>query len=554
MSINSNNFLEQFENQGFYFSKEMIFNFHNCLITKPFVILSGISGSGKSKLGELYADIINEDDTSTLEIIPVKPNWTDSKGLFGYHNILNNSYYLTPLIKIMIRALTTNDKPHFVILDEMNLAKTEYYFADYLSLLESRRIKKTSPKVDIHNYESIVDNFPLKNLSLSDAIILAAIDINKDEYLKVAEYRNNNFSEAWKIKNSRSDNDNWKAQFRTELNQGPNRQANRFFTTTGNGEYKLKDFNDLLPEDKIIFKNLKHLYDKYTKKEIYFKRKNITLHNNNCCISSNCLNNCEVDSCELSNDMKYTCPRLYDRQNDIYLVPPSMPIPINLFTIGTVNIDETTNMFSPKVLDRSNILEFNNVDFIRYLNLDSTTYSYLNLNCLTNNDNYYFSPNLSLECKLMDLPSKDFSLDFKDKHGEYFDDIIRINSILEPVSFNFGYRVLNEISFYIYNVTNNSTDLNNIKIATDLQILQKILPKIYGNFETLWIPLTKILLVCLEESKDKYNSTNIAYDSYKVSRDTILKNLNSSKYPRTVKKIIFMLDNLANKGFTSYFS
>ena len=60
MSINSNNFLEQFENQGFYFSKEMIFNFHNCLITKPFVILSGISGSGKSKLGELYADIISE--------------------------------------------------------------------------------------------------------------------------------------------------------------------------------------------------------------------------------------------------------------------------------------------------------------------------------------------------------------------------------------------------------------------------------------------------------------------------------------------------------------
>ena len=52
MSINSNNFLEQFENQGFYFSKEMIFNFHNCLITKPFVILSGISGSGKSKLGQ----------------------------------------------------------------------------------------------------------------------------------------------------------------------------------------------------------------------------------------------------------------------------------------------------------------------------------------------------------------------------------------------------------------------------------------------------------------------------------------------------------------------
>ena len=101
---------------------------------------------------------------------------------------------------------------------------------------------------------------------------------------------------------------------------------------------------------------------------------------------------------------------------------------------------------------------------------------------------------------------------------------------------------------------NVAIDLNNIKIATDLQILQKILPKIYGNFETLWIPLTKILLVCLEESKDKYNSTNIAYDSYKVSRDTILKNLNSSKYPRTVKKIIFMLDNLANKGFTSYFS
>lgn len=89
---------------------------------------------------------------------------------------------------------------------------------------------------------------------------------------------------------------------------------------------------------------------------------NIVLHNCNKCIDENG-NSCECEHCPYAAEDRYLCELLYDKETEHYYVPSELPIPLNVFTVGTVNVDETTYMFSPKVLDRSNVIEFNEVDF-----------------------------------------------------------------------------------------------------------------------------------------------------------------------------------------------
>lgn len=120
----------------------------------------------------------------------------------------------------------------------MNIAKTEHYFADYLSLIESRRTaeKKVGPSLadlqEIFHYDT--------KITLSEAIILAALDINKPGVaLKIEDYRVNRFSELWK--STFYGGNNWTAQYRSELNQGTNRLANRVFEKVADGEYRLKE-------------------------------------------------------------------------------------------------------------------------------------------------------------------------------------------------------------------------------------------------------------------------------------------------------------------------
>lgn len=154
------------KSRGFYYSKEQLYNFYISLKTKPFVILSGISGSGKSKIADLFAEymaFVTSTDQN-YELVSVKPNWTDSRGIFGYHNIINNTYEITPTVKLFIRAIANPDKPYFLLLDEMNLAKVEYYFSDFLSLLESRRISEETDSF------KILSKLPSK-ITLSEAII-----------------------------------------------------------------------------------------------------------------------------------------------------------------------------------------------------------------------------------------------------------------------------------------------------------------------------------------------------------------------------------------------
>ena len=126
--------------KSFIYHYNDLANFYLSLKTKPFIILAGISGTGKSKLVKLFANAVGAtSDNGQYNIISVKPDWNDSTELFGYKNI-NDEFVPGKLTEIIFRASKEENinKPYFICLDEMNLARVEYYLSEYLSIIESR--------------------------------------------------------------------------------------------------------------------------------------------------------------------------------------------------------------------------------------------------------------------------------------------------------------------------------------------------------------------------------------------------------------------------------
>ena len=118
----------------------------SALRSKPFMILAGISGTGKSRIVREFAymtcpkDLQDKDGTTPGNycMIEVKPNWHDSTELLGYYSAMNKEYMFTKFDRFVVKAWLNPDTPFFVCLDEMNLAPVEQYFAEFLSVLETR--------------------------------------------------------------------------------------------------------------------------------------------------------------------------------------------------------------------------------------------------------------------------------------------------------------------------------------------------------------------------------------------------------------------------------
>ncbi|KYZ65003.1 AAA family ATPase [Bacillus sp. GZT] len=139
------------QSKGFYYEKKDLINFFLSLKTKPFVILSGISGTGKTKIVQWFAESLGAtEENGQFTLIPIRPDWSDSSDLLGYVN-LQGEFQERPLIKVLEAADANPNRPYFVVLDEMNLARVEYYFSDFLSVIESRKWKDgkivTSPVI-----------------------------------------------------------------------------------------------------------------------------------------------------------------------------------------------------------------------------------------------------------------------------------------------------------------------------------------------------------------------------------------------------------------------
>lgn len=177
--------------------------------TKPFLLLAGISGTGKSRIvRELARACWDEDSTEykaqkpkNFEMIQVKPNWHDSTELMGYVSRVSGSpiYVIGDFLRFITQAWENLDTPYFLCLDEMNLAPVEQYFAEFLSVIESRKSnedgtittdpilkKSTEDWYRVLTAELTGDNETLRNQFLEEGItipqnLIVVGTVNMDE-------------------------------------------------------------------------------------------------------------------------------------------------------------------------------------------------------------------------------------------------------------------------------------------------------------------------------------------------------------------------------------
>lgn len=152
--------------------------FLTAIRTKPFLLLAGISGTGKSRIVREFAfkscpKYLQDKEGITPGnycMIEVKPNWHDSTDLLGYYSRLGKAGYLfTKFVKFLVKAKMFPTVPFFVCLDEMNLAPVEQYFAEILSILETRKHPKNEETgetdITMVKTETIIDALYFRELS-----------------------------------------------------------------------------------------------------------------------------------------------------------------------------------------------------------------------------------------------------------------------------------------------------------------------------------------------------------------------------------------------------
>ena len=150
------NFFETFKNDSipslkFNEASDNIKSLVRAIRTKPFVLLAGISGTGKSRIVRKLAQACWEPGSdeakthkpSNFEMVQVKPNWHDSSELLGYVSRIGDrpQFIAGDFLKFIAKAWENPTIPYFLCLDEMNLAPVEQYFAEYLSVVESRKLQ-----------------------------------------------------------------------------------------------------------------------------------------------------------------------------------------------------------------------------------------------------------------------------------------------------------------------------------------------------------------------------------------------------------------------------
>ncbi len=393
--------MDRIDAQGLYFPAELVSNYLLSLQARRFVLLTGISGTGKTRLALVVAKHFTGGEEERYEVVSVRPDWTDNRGLLGWHNPLTGGYSSTPFLKLVLRAgqeLVAAQKegrepdPYFVILDEMNLARVEHYFSDFLSCLES-------------------------------------------------------------------------------------------------GEPML-------------------LHDE---------------------------ENLEIDGIPL---------------------PSRVTVPTNLFITGTVNVDETTYMFSPKVLDRAFTIELNVVDLdaIGQTGSRSGEPTPLWLSSLPAAP-VQLAMSASQATRSGQRSPADEWAAFKElEDGHLAISVVALNGLLTPWGRHFGYRVAIEIARYVCLARSQAGESAEVlQAALDLAVLQKVLPKLHGTQQQLQDVLDGLLSYAVTGA---VGADPVEPDAWTVDGDQLVPTGagggESAALPRTAAKLWRMMDRLQRQGFTSY--
>lgn len=172
-------FSDKINQSGLIFSQQLIQRFIASLCTKPFVICSGLSGSGKTKLAQAFVQWISETN-SQYKIIPIGADWTNREPLLGYPNAIEKDNYVVPengALELIVKAIKDKKRPYFLILDEMNLSHVERYFADFLSAMES------GEAISLHTIEYIEKVIPKAIKLPKNLFIIGTVNIDETTYM-----------------------------------------------------------------------------------------------------------------------------------------------------------------------------------------------------------------------------------------------------------------------------------------------------------------------------------------------------------------------------------
>ncbi len=165
-------------------SDQFVKRYFTLNLSKPFILLTGLSGSGKTKLAQAFSMWIS-DSEQQYKIIPVGADWTSREPLLGYPNNLESGKYIKPdngVLDLLIEAQDKSNLPFFLILDEMNLSHVERYFADFLSAMESK------VPIPLHSNDTdlVADDGTIipSEVSIGDNIfIIGTVNIDETTYM-----------------------------------------------------------------------------------------------------------------------------------------------------------------------------------------------------------------------------------------------------------------------------------------------------------------------------------------------------------------------------------
>jgi 5-methylcytosine-specific restriction enzyme B len=187
-------FAEAVEASGLRFpaGSNLVRSFLSSLLAKPFAILTGLAGSGKTQLAMRLGEWFGTDEHGRHRhvVVPVRPDWTGPESIFGYEDALRTSasgapvWFVPEAFEFVLRAANDPEHPYLLILDEMNLAHVERYFSDFLSGVESRRPVLPDLVLDEKSRQWVLRDVEAQRLPLPrNLFVVGTVNVDETTYM-----------------------------------------------------------------------------------------------------------------------------------------------------------------------------------------------------------------------------------------------------------------------------------------------------------------------------------------------------------------------------------
>ena len=525
-----------YRSKGFSFPPDILSRYALSLSAKPFVILSGISGTGKTKIAQLFPiEEINTNSRKEVTVSAANPEKisvtvtaglrdTDGRGNINakFMSVVFESDELALIEKRIeqLKAANRDDnirepKSIEIIAPSGSVMKWSVYVQRANSPLIRLRSKSKRSEVPSYDWQPFLQRHYDKN----DIITLEKVGPYK---FRIVDSANEDIAVAKYL---------------------PPEIDNQLFVSVRSDwtdQSEVFGYFDSISEKYLVSPILKFLLTAhdhpFTPFHLILDEMNLSKVESYFSDFLSCL---ESRILEPGGDFKQEPIRLHNYGDfvdasdiNVEQVPREFELPRNLYVTGTVNVDETTYMFSPKVLDRANVIEFNDVDLLRIGG--TTSGGAISLDSLPD-----FSEHVPIN-----------QMDFDNLAEDLKDVVVKIHTELKSLNKHFGYRTAFEMARFL-NISGNCVGTSGDQkfAAMDAQVVQKVLPKIHGSQAEVEPLILKLFATLLNYNVKLVDESEISNEWLKeTAPDLIL----DSDFNLSLTKLSHMLLEVRQKGFTAF--